>query len=554
MSRRQNTVPAHRDPGECPHVRRLILLRDAHNQAGLVEPTDLLHESDPGMLFDPSNTSKRMKPMHLSTIVFELRATSGSQHLHRVLSIPILTFLLLGCSRDEPTVPGHSGQSRLQDREPANVVAAYQAAADAEVAAALAGRKSRGIEDEILRIQADVPTLGGVYFDPSSDAIVAYVKDDVDIPRLNASVRVSALRADPEHKTLFSAGKAIRTVKGMFAFSDLVTYQKALAAKIMSLPDVVSIDADEAANRVAVGMVGEGASEAILSAGDAIGVPRDAIVIQGSKKLPHLTTGLRGTWRPTLGGIQFSAKANQVNEIDAGDCTLGFNVTDSNYVRYALTASHCINAFLGAWGGQTNVVFGQPWAAYPTGVSVVSPSWTNGGCGTTYCVYGDAALISYYGNVSSDKRIMRTVSVGTNGAGGSLTYNGYWNVAAVYTPMYGENVDKVGRTTGWTRGQQGASCLAHKSVINLQDTLTVQCTSLISTARGYVGDSGAPIFKDAWPYAYAIGVLHGATVYDLGGGQIASCDSADSCWLFYTPIGAIHQVLGRTLYYTPSGM
>lgn len=89
------------------------------------------------------------------------------------------------------------------------------------------------------------------------------------------------------------------------------------------------------------------------------------------------------------------------------------------------------------------------------------------------------------------------------GAGGDLTIIGYWPVTAIVrNPPFGMQVNKVGRTSGWTRGQITGTCQRQwtnwwdekgpdgKPIANV--VLLCQNDANYSVAGG---DSGAPVFS-----------------------------------------------------------
>ena len=207
----------------------------------------------------------------------------------------------------------------------------------------------------------------------------------------------------------------------------------------------------------------------------------------------RLTSTLQGAWRPTAGGIQIWTSGSL-----GGTCTLGFNSTTSTGVTGFITASHCAPYALGS--GSTGATVYQNGSAYPVGTIVNNPKWniSDPGCGTyTLCTYADVMMVKYNTGITNQKWIMETSSVGTGGASGSLTVTASWQVNGTdFYPATGDVVDKMGRTTGWTRGTISNTCQTVVVVDPYTGASGVDlCSNSVTGAAAGFGDSGDPVFN-----------------------------------------------------------
>lgn len=476
-----------------------------------------------------------------------------------------MSMLLAACSEaDSPSAPVNTSPDGT--RAPTLASVDYQTLAASQRGLAQSGRTARGIEDEILRLESESPGFGGMYYDADAGSVVMYVRDTSTAPAMLTAIRNVKGRADRTYKSILDRDLPIRIRQAQFPFSMLVSYQIRLKPHILLDDEVYTLDADEALNRVRIEVASAGAvtrAKALLRSMD---IPESAVVFaHTSPRTSVAIAGLRGTWRPTYAGTEMSLNPgpfpnNSSPEDYLGSCTLGFNVTSGTGARYALTASHCINSYANNPSGPLGLVTGQPWAQTTGGLNLrigttsVVPNWVTPGCPVTYCVWADAALIGYDASISSYKRVMKTQFVGTLGDGGSITYAGYWNVAGTYVPSYGEQVDKMGRTSGWTRGTFLAGCVSHNNLVIMggaNQTLQIGCDDEIGYARALPGDSGGSVFVLLNGSLYAVGVLTASTRFVNQYGQQFYCyknpNITPLCRWWSSPISAAAAQLGTAI-------
>lgn len=466
-------------------------------------------------------------------------------HIGSMISVVALSAAIAGCA-DEPSAPQPS-----EPRFSAEALrAAYEASARAELAAASHGRKLRGFEEEILRAEDLVPGLGGVYFDAGGNVVV-YLQDVANAGRAVAALATIAADAPvhPETRAMLVAPGRIMVVPGKFAFSSLVAWQAAFTRRHSEIRGLNSIDADESLNRVRISVSSESYGADAERVAAQAGVPPDAVVIEVGPANQLTADNLRRSYLPTGGGLQIQ-NANEAL------CSLGFNVTKADGTTGFLTASHC-----------TNGPIGDGWILDPIHQSLNSggnflgdvqtnPPWnsTLPGCEGMYrCTGADAEFVAYTTSSSSAKRVAYTAYRGENSNGGSISITGWWNnVAPPIVRGVGESVDKMGRTTGWTRGNVASTCDHFQTVINGQ-TYMVQCAIKVTNARGGKGDSGSPIFVppadgQMGQSLYPIGIMFGGTNdYTDPYGDTYCTGALGPCIIWYSTWQRIEEHFGFTV-------
>jgi hypothetical protein len=220
-------------------------------------------------------------------------------------------------------------------------------------------------------------------------------------------------------------------------------------------------------------------------------------VVQEVEPVRYATT-LRDRVRPVRGGLQIN--------FPGFVCTLGFNAVRSGQ-RSFITNSHCTNV----QGGTEGTPYWQPsQATAPAQIAteVADPQYRRGdGCPSgRRCRRSDAARAAYAGGTSST---LGSIARTTGANNTSLTIQGSFTITGEGSPVVGQTVNKVGRTTGWTRGAVTNTCV-HVNVSG--SNITQLCQTLVSAGVGS-GDSGAPVFLQlaGGSNATLLGILWGGS-------------------------------------------
>jgi hypothetical protein len=294
--------------------------------------------------------------------------------------------------------------------------------------------------------------------------------------------------------------------------SQLIDWQIRLAESVDAPGDVNLFDADEARNRVRIGVRNEAVIPTVLAAAAANNVPQDALHFEVRDGTPEMW-GQASTWtklRPTGGGIQIA--------IAGGTCTLGHAVRTSwaDPARYFLTNSHCTLNFTGGTGHRVD----QPVVGSTNriGTIVANPAWQTVGCspGVNYCRLTDVALGRFDTNNLATYRVAVTTVIGSGSSWGNTTLSPNWqHTGPAMDPLVGHEVFKTGRTSGTTRGPVAGTCvntgaIAGPSGVSIQ----VTCATEVQMWGG-PGDSGAPAYHWQVPFAAttraASGIVFGGT-------------------------------------------
>lgn len=441
-----------------------------------------------------------------------------------------------------------------------NVLAARAQArrlAQANLDAAVRGRRVRGIEDEILRLESEDAGIGGVYYDADAREFVMFARDDAPAPRADAVAkkladRLGGTRQWAELASLKAGHLRIR--HGDYAFSELVAWQTQLVSALFGMDGLVGIDANEGLNRVSVAVATSAARADVLRAAASLGIPDGAIEL---RELPpgRSFSDLNQEVRPTAGGYRITNWDNDAS------CSLGYNVTGyPGAIEGMITASHCANN-----GGGGGLFSSTTWWIYQhvksdnspnlkIGSVTGNPLWPtsctlpDGSTHLGYCPVADAMFVT---SINPQlRRVAKTADI-QNTSKGSLTVVGmYDQITNPAVSVQGTYVMKTGRTTGTTQGPVSATC----AFVPISDpqlgSVMHQCVDRVDGAAAGAGDSGGPVYAFAQPVSFQIveprGIVVGGAV-NRTDGPGAWCGLSSSCWYIYAPWSAIETHLGMTL-------
>ena len=486
----------------------------------------------------------------------------------------------VSCSPDgPPTSPAASRQEiRGAPTDPSNLIAQ-----------AVAGRRVRGEQDDMLRREAALHGFGGFYID-SLDHMVAYMKAGSRIPDTvvrRILVEAYSHRPEPRIQQLMPEVARAQIVVGDFALSELISYENRISHSTVIIPGYTGTGTSLMTNRVVVGFLDTASVEAGLSAIRSLGIPDKAVVAEVWGHISVLGSfDQADPVRPTRGGIRVNIhNTTQYPWVYAGSsggieywttkgskCSLGFNVKwyrpDGSTTDYMMTASHCVNSYRGINGVVGDTVF-QP--LNPTrdsplynvaGFVAVNEPWlTNCGQnpsdGSTidYCIDGDVMLILPYPGIFMERKLATSDYEGLNGNNGTMHINNWYPIQSVGTPewistqRYG--VHKSGATTGTTTGAMllPATQIIVRMCWTLENCpsgpssggMQIAYVNVIKVAHAGVGwgDSGGVVFAgDGAPY-YALGIQVAGSGFKSTDSQY--CTNGALCSFWFTPWSAIQQ-------------
>jgi hypothetical protein len=308
----------------------------------------------------------------------------------------------------------------------------------------------------------------------------------------------------------------------------LETLFQAASPQVMAIAGTVFADNDESVGKVVIGIEHIGAAQGVRQAMARLGASDADYDVILTAPIVNMAT-LRDKFRPVVAGVQI--------HFTQYVCTIGANV-DHAGGRSFITNSHCT----AQQGGTEGTTYAQPSRTIdPTVIAteVDDPIYVKGGAGCPNgkkCRHSDASRALYSSGVASNRgEIAQTTGVNN----GSITVS---STSPIFTITSQDNttknfavgtvVNKVGRTTGWTRGQVTRSCV-NTSVQG--STVYLYCQTFVSDPGGATvvggGDSGSSVWKSvSGSSVQLVGLLWGG--------------SSDNKSFVFSPLASIQQELG----------
>lgn len=311
-------------------------------------------------------------------------------------------------------------------------------------------------------------------------------------------------------------------------FAQLYEYKHVLTGSL-SEPGAVFLDLDEVNNRILIGVDPRAASKSDLFVditaaprllAEKYNVPQQVIAVTHTTPIQQIAT-LRDRIRPAPGGMQI-AFGNSL-------CTMGVVVQQGNTNGF-LTNSHCTSV----QGGVESTAYFQAntGSSNRIGTEVRDPLYTTGGgCPAgRVCRSSDSALVQFTSNnmgLGDWGHIAKPPCYNCNSIQISTQYPRLKMVYGSRTsPPVGQVVQKIGRTTGWTRGPVSQTCVLTNVAARPQ---TLFCQTFVSAASAG-GDSGSAVVVGSHQHRRSLrGLLWGGN----GAGTFV-----------FSPIGAVETDLG----------
>jgi hypothetical protein len=328
------------------------------------------------------------------------------------------------------------------------------------------------LDDEFERVaREEVPGFAGHYLDDEGRSVVLLA----DAAQRTAAERyVAAYRA----KVGRVAGRPLmKTVR--YDFIQLKRWRD-LVIPFMRGDGVFTLDIDEVDNRVTFGVRDTVIAAELRRAILAAGVPQDAVALE-VQAAPEFRQHLQGYYRPNHPGFQ-------VRNASGKTCTLTVLAggTNQHLTTVFYTASHCTATYLGEdYLAEYQPTISEPaigWEYFD-----MPPYW----CPqyNMNCRYSDAAMFGANGIPEQYAwgRIARPTNYAIGQRGSLLvdTANPFVIASNLSNhEVVGWWMDKVGRTSGWTRGQVEQTCVIIGQLV----------CQYIGSIWSEGGDSGSPIF------------------------------------------------------------
>ncbi|HSK18248.1 MAG TPA: hypothetical protein VK912_03865 [Longimicrobiales bacterium] len=349
-----------------------------------------------------------------------------------------------------------------------------------------------GVDAEYAAIARDAPGFGGMFYD-ATGRLNIYVTAAGASSQAQSRIltRVSAsLRA--QDRDVPSAAN-ITVLPAARDYAELTVLRDRMDP-VLAEPGVVFTDIDESQNRLRIGVLDGTGADQIQAVLDRLDVPLDAVTIETTEPIEPLAT-LRDTNDPIAGGLQiwrFTPPST------ANICTLGFNVRFTNPAEsqhFFFTNSHCTEVR----GAVTGTLFRQGPLSLGTrivAVEVEDPPFFTCQFAGYRCRWSDAALAQYLPDFTARlAMIYQTLDFGTTAPATLeiLEEERFTITGERPFPMMGDIINKVGRTSGWTRGPVIGTCI-NVGVAGASPPIVMLCQDRV---QAYVagGDSGSPAFE-----------------------------------------------------------
>lgn len=383
----------------------------------------------------------------------------------------LLAFATMGCVDDSP--------SPIVGSEP-------------ESASPSIGSSTHGpytLDDAFEDVARRVPGFGGAYSDEQGRVHI-YLKDPARAGAAEDALKTAF--ADSRLASALAQGSA-EIEEAQFDYLELADWRRK-SRVLLSTAGVVSLDIDERANRLVLGVSPSGPTvEQIEGRLPQIGIPSSALTLESQQPFRRLLT-LDDRVRPVKGGLRIDKDLSPA-------CTLGFTAYLGSNKGF-VTNSHCTNV----QGGEEGTKFYQP---SETGTNFIGTEYSDpdyfsvSPCPSgRLCRYSDSSFESYDSGVDTrDGRIARTTYRGrTTGSLVISPSDPFFLIRAeAGNPVQSEELNKVGQTTGWTYGDVTQTCTDTNVSLS---TITLLCQYIVDAGAG-PGDSGSPVF--GWHYGGSSG-------------------------------------------------
>jgi hypothetical protein len=358
---------------------------------------------------------------------------------------------------------------------------------------ASSSRQFRTLDQEFAAIAQRAPGFAGMFFDQSGDVVIS-VAGPVDSAGLVASIALAegGSLVRPRKGTRGLPNLRFRSVE--YDYRTLVTWKQLLWSTLEGQP-ITLVDIDEVRNRLRIGLSDMSAAPAVTRRLESVGIPAAALIIEFAAPA-ELTETVRDRFRPVPGAVQVQ------EGVYLRFCTITANaITDLG--PGFVTSSHCTWRYGGVYDGTTfhQNVYYDPAGFEAADGELLQPGTpscpsTVGDRVVTGCRYSDAAFILYSGVSGQQGTIARTLGIFP------LAINPNHPRFLLNEPplgflIVGDEVHKIGRTTGWTTGQVTSTCFdaAPGNIVSegVLRTYVLLCQYQASYGN-QGGDSGAPVF------------------------------------------------------------
>lgn len=135
-------------------------------------------------------------------------------------------------------------------------------------------------EAEFFELVTEISGFGGYVFDGRGN-LVAHVKEPKDNDKAKARLEPKLKEYKAKAKALKNANGKVVILEGRYSFPELAAWRDLLTDSLLDVPGVIFTDADEAQNRVVVGVKGDVRTE-VEHKIRTLGIPSEAVALEAS--------------------------------------------------------------------------------------------------------------------------------------------------------------------------------------------------------------------------------------------------------------------------------
>ena len=377
--------------------------------------------------------------------------------------------------------------------------------------------------NELLKeVSDEVPEFGGAFLSDNQTVLNIYLTGDA-----TEAAKQQKARQEVEKRFDLKPGLTLNVIKGDYSITQLADWYALMESRgIWDQEGVFMTDLDEGANELYIGVVNAANIEPVYKFLVSIGIPRAAVTVAVEEQPVPASHTLqdRAHDDKMAGGYQISFGG-------LGNCTLGFVAIKSGTAGM-VTAGHCTEAQPYDGGVTSSNRVHQPSSYNVIGYEDIDPAFSTSLSRCTDsdgCRHSDAAFVDFSSGVQYNRGWIAKpssdwgTSVDPDTAHYSITRD--YGIA-----MVGDEVLKVGRSTGRTRGRVTRVCFNSDDMNNTAWIGTYLCQTQVGVSAN-AGDSGSPVFAvQSGDRVRLVGILTHRTTstYD------------------YSPLGGVFLDLGRT--------
>ncbi len=409
-----------------------------------------------------------------------------------------------------------------------------------------------GEDPYMVDVAHEIPGFGGIYYDPpGGDRIVIAMAETAtpeaaapEFARAQEAVRdYLVARFDPPVPLTRPVEFVRRAVD--YPFLELARHRARLRPHLFEVSDVVSLDVDESDNRIAIGISDESARAAVRDIARAMEIPLEMLSFheespavpyygraESSFSFPRTDGALTLTDRVPDGKLQGGYEIAS----DSSACTLGFTalqegVDPSNW--FFVTNSHCSARWF--WLDSGN--FYQPADGDNVGIEYLDPPLKDEcrgreGKGRGNCRWSDATLVrtdgyapilpGIIGRPRTQRRTVTCTIRPNECPDADLEIDPHeptFRITGIQLSVTeGEQLDKVGKKTGWTYGYVKKTYKDERGTDQRGNIIWKMENHLVDM-MAWPGDSGSPVFRlsrNPTTSVYLVGILWGGNQPDGG--------------------------------------